>query len=240
MFSLLVCALGACVLAFCLTGCGSSNSSSSSSSSGSSSSSSSSKSSSSTSSNVKSTAEGTYATGTHHATVEVTGYDAFTITLDADAAPVTVSNFCDLANQGFYNGKTFYRFVQDFCMQGGSTGNSASIVDDGITPIVGEFSANGKTNALADDFKKGTVAMARSIDSKNSATSAFFITLSSDDSTAQALNGKYAAFGIIDEAGMAVVDKIVADYLPSVDDSQGSSISDETKQAPITNISIID
>ena len=188
---------------------------------------------------MKSTAEGAYATGTHHATVEVTGYDAFTITLDADAAPVTVSNFCDLANQGFYNGKTFYRFVQDFCMQGGSTGNSASIVDDGITPIVGEFSANGKTNALADDFKKGTVAMARSSD-KDSATSTFFVTLGSDSSTAQALNGKYAAFGTIDEADMAVVDKIVADYLPSVDDSQSGSISDETKQAPITNISIID
>lgn len=242
MLALLVCALGACALVFCLAGCGNSSSSSSGSSSGSSSSSSSSsssKSSSSTSSNVKSSAEGQYASGTHHATVTVEGYDPFTITLDADAAPVTVSNFCELANQGFYNGKTFYRFVQGFCMQGGSTGNSASIVDDGLTPIVGEFSANSKTNALADDFKKGTVAMARSSD-KDSATSTFFVTLSSDETTKSALDGKYAAFGTIDEAGMAVVDKIVEAYLPNVDDSSSGAISDESKQAKITGIVVDD
>ena len=188
---------------------------------------------------MKTTAEGQYATGTHHATVTVQGYNPFTITLDADAAPVSVSNFCDLANQGFYNGKTFYRFVQDFCMQGGSTGNSASIVDDGITPIVGEFSGNGKANALADDFKKGTVAMARSSD-MDSATSTFFVTLGSSSSVSQSLNGKYAAFGTIDEAGMAIVDQIVADYLPNVDDSSSGAISDEAKQAAITSITIDD
>ncbi len=243
-FTLIVSTLAIFALAFCLGACGNSSSSdkSSSSSSGSSSSSSSSSSnnsSSSSSSNVKSSAEGEYASGTHHATVTVEGYEPFTITLDADAAPVSVSNFCELAKDGFYNGKTFYRFVDQFCMQGGSTGNSASIVSDGLTPIVGEFSENSKTNSLADNFKKGTVAMARSTD-KNSATSTFFVTLSDASTTAAALNGKYAAFGTIDAAGMEIVDKIVADYLPNVDDSSSGAISDEAKQAKITSVDVVD
>ncbi len=39
---------------------------------------------------------------------------------------------------------------------------------------------------------------------------------------------------------MAVVDKIVADYLPSVDDSTSGAISDESKQAKITSITVTD
>ena len=242
-FTLIVSTLAVFIFAFSLCACNSNSSKSSSSSSGSSSSSSSSNSSSSSSSssssNVKSSAEGQYASGTHHAKVTVDGFEPFTITLDADAAPVSVSNFCDLANQGFYNGKTFYRFVDKFCMQGGSTGNSASVVSDGLTPIVGEFKENNKTNALADDFKKGTVAMARST-AKDSATSTFFVTLSDESSTASALNGKYAAFGTIDEAGMKIVDEIVAKYLPNVSDASSGAISDESKQAVISSISITD
>ena len=179
-----------------------------------------------------------YATGTHHAVVTVEGYDPFTIELDASAAPVSVSNFCKLANEGYYNGKTFYRFVDGFCMQGGTLGNSASGNDGSLKPIVGEFSGNGVDNVLASDFKKGVVAMARTSD-PNSATSTFFVTLGSGASVGASLNDQYAAFGTIDEAGMAVVDQIVAKYLPAASSSMGV-IADEAAQARITSIAITD
>ena len=171
--------------------------------------------------------------------VTVEGYDPFTITLDADQAPVSVSNFCKLASDGYYNGKTFYRFVDGFCMQGGTKGNSASGNDSSLTPIVGEFKTNGVDNALASDFKKGTVAMART-NAPNSATSTFFVTLGSGSSVGASLNDKYAAFGTIDDAGMAIVDKIVADYLPNVTDPSMGAIANESKQAKITSITISD
>lgn len=53
---------------------------------------------------VTTKASGEYATGTHHAVVKVEGYDPFTIELYADYAPVTVANFCDLAQSGYYDG----------------------------------------------------------------------------------------------------------------------------------------
>lgn len=34
-------------------------------------------------------------------------------------APLTVKNFCDLANKGFYDGLTFHRVIPDFVIQGG-------------------------------------------------------------------------------------------------------------------------
>lgn len=184
------------------------------------------------------TASGTYASGTWYAKVKVKGHDAFTIELDADAAPVTVSNFCKLADNGFYDGLAFYRVVESFCLQGGSAGNTAESGTDGLAPIVGEFPENGIDNPLADDFEKGVVAMARTND-PNSATSTFFITLGSDATVKQSLNGKYAAFGTIDKAGMRVVDEIVASCAGEADASMGV-IEDESRMPVIESIEVSD
>ena len=45
--------------------------------------------------------------GTHRAEIEIQDYGTVTVELDGDAAPITVQNFMDLANAGFYNGLTF-------------------------------------------------------------------------------------------------------------------------------------
>ena len=185
---------------------------------------------------ISTTEEGDeYATGTHHIKIAVKGYSPINVTLDADTAPVTVSQFCKLANEGFYNGLTFHRVVDEFCLQGGDpngngTGGSGQ-------PILGEFSANGVANKLADDFKRGTIAMARATDN-NSAEGQFFITLSS--TYASSLNGNYAAFGTVDKAGMKVVDKIVEDSLKYADESQSGTITKTAKQPKITSIKVID
>ena len=161
---------------------------------------------------VTTKASGEYATGTHHAVVKVEGYDPFTIELYADYAPVTVANFCDLAQSGYYDGLKFYRIVEGFCLQGGTKGNSSAGNDETLPPIIGEFYENDVDNPLADEFRRGTVAMART-GVYNSAKTTFFITLATTENVSQSLDGQYAAFGQIDDAGMQTVDAIVKDYL---------------------------
>jgi peptidyl-prolyl cis-trans isomerase B (cyclophilin B) len=41
------------------------------------------------------------------------------VNLFADAAPVTVANFVNLARRGFYDGLAFHRVIEDFMVQGG-------------------------------------------------------------------------------------------------------------------------
>lgn len=177
--------------------------------------------------------------GTHHVVMTVEGYEPITIELDADAAPQTVTNFVELVQNGYYDGKTFYRVVEDFCLQGGTLGNNAAGDDATLETIQGEFSENGVENALADEFDYGTVAMART-SLPNSATSTFFITLGDNKTVGASLDGKYAAFGTIDAAGMAIVEEIVNAALPKVDNAQMGSISDESSQPVITSIEFVD
>ena len=52
--------------------------------------------------------------GTHHAEIDIQDYGTITVELDGDAAPITVQNFMDLANDGFYDGLTFHRIIAGF------------------------------------------------------------------------------------------------------------------------------
>ena len=68
--------------------------------------------------------------------IEIQDYGIISVELDADKAPITVTNFVDLANSGFYNGLTFHRIMDGFMMQGGDpegTGRGGS-----GTNIIGE------------------------------------------------------------------------------------------------------
>ena len=170
---------------------------------------------------------GPYASGVHHATIEVTGYGTISVALNADAAPITVSNFAGLVEQGFYNGLTFHRVVRDFMIQGGDP-NGDGTGGSGTT-IKGEFSANGVKNDIA--HVRGTISMARSSD-YNSASSQFFIV----QKTAASLNGQYAAFGNVTD-GMDVVDAIV-DATADKGDSNG--ILPKEDQPVIASITMVD
>ncbi|PKM85456.1 MAG: peptidylprolyl isomerase [Firmicutes bacterium HGW-Firmicutes-11] len=120
--------------------------------------------------------------------------------LYADIAPITVANFVELVEKGFYNGLGFHRIIPGFMIQGGcplGTGTGGP----GHT-IKGEFTGNGVKNLLAHD--RGVLSMARAMD-PNSAGSQFFIMVEKSPH----LDGQYAAFGKIFE-GMEVADRIVA------------------------------
>ena len=146
-----------------------------------------------------------YESGTHHARIEVRGYGTISVELDADTAPITVSNFAQLASDGFYDGLTFHRIMQGFMIQGGDPNGDGT--GGAAQDIKGEFSDNGVENGISHE--RGTISMARSGASMDSASSQFFI-CDEDDAF---LDGQYAAFGHVTD-GMAVVDKIAADAEP--------------------------
>ena len=104
------------------------------------------------------------------ATIEVENFGTITVELYPEYAPNTVANFIALANNGFYNGKTFHRTIPDFMIQGGDpngdgSGN-ATLKDIGEESedeysIAGEFVINGFIkNTLK--HTKGVISMARS------------------------------------------------------------------------------
>ena len=136
---------------------------------------------------------------TYYADIEIENYGTITVELDQEAAPITVENFVNLAESGFYDGLTFHRIWEGFMMQGGDPNGDGTGGSD--EEIVGEFSANGYANPLS--HTRGAISMARS-DDYDSASSQFFIV--HEDST-DSLDGLYAAFGYVTE-GMDIVDAI--------------------------------
>lgn len=165
-------------------------------------------------------------TGIHHADISIRDYGDIKVELDADTAPVTVTNFVKLAQEGFYDGLTFWRIMDGFMMQGGDPkGNGTG--GSGET-IKGEFSSNGVKNDIS--HVRGTISMARSTD-PDSASSQFFIVQL--DSTF--LDGDYAAFGKVTE-GMDIVDEICKNANPT--DDNGTVKADE--QPVIDSIQITD
>ena len=164
-----------------------------------------------------------YGTGVHHATIEVEGYGTIEVALNANVAPITVSNFCRLANEGFYDGLIFHRVISGFMIQGGDPNGDGTGGSDQC--IKGEFEANGVKNSLP--HTRGTISMARS-QSYNSASSQFFIMQKDTDS----LNGKYAAFGNV-TSGMDVVDAI-CENTPTTDSNGTVPKESQPKIAKIT------
>ncbi|WP_051353759.1 peptidylprolyl isomerase [Atopobium fossor] len=171
-------------------------------------------------------ADDIYATGMHHARIEVANYGTIELELNANAAPITVSNFCHLANDGFYDGLTFHRIIKGFMIQGGDpqgngTGGSSQ-------NIKGEFSANGVVNPI--QHKRGVISMARS-NAVDSASSQFFI-MQQDTAS---LDGQYAAFGQVTN-GMDVVDALC----DKVQAQDGNGTVASADQPVITKITITD
>ena len=134
--------------------------------------------------------------------VRITMDSSKTIRLELypEIAPITVENFLDLVNKGFYNCLTFHRIIPGFMIQGGDpSGNGTG--GPGYS-IKGEFKSNGVNNTMKHE--RGVISMARAFD-PNSAGSQFFIM----HKDAPHLDGEYAAFGKVIE-GLEAVDEIAS------------------------------
>ena len=139
-------------------------------------------------------------TGKHTVEIAIKDYGTITVEVDADTAPVTASNFLNLAKKGFYNNLTIYRAIDGFAIYGGDP-NKNGTGTSGDT-IVGEFNSNGYNNPLSNI--RGAVGMARGIN-KNSASCQFYI-LQNDVTY---LDGEFAVFGNV-TSGMEIVDRIAS------------------------------
>lgn len=169
---------------------------------------------------------GKYMNGLHHVVINIENYGEVKLELDANTAPITVTNFIDLVNSGFYNGLTFHRIMDGFMIQGGDpTGTGMGGSDN---KIKGEFEANGVKNDIS--HVKGVISMARS-SAYDSASSQFFIV----QTDSVFLDGNYAGFGHVTE-GLDIIDKIAKDAKPI--DNNGTIPKEN--QPVITSITVID
>ena len=122
--------------------------------------------------------------------------------LNGQAAPVTVKNFFEYVEDGFYDGTIFHRVMPGFMIQGGGFTEQMAKKET-RDPIVNEAS-NGLGN------ERGTIAMARTND-PDSATCQFFINHRNNAPLNYVENGNpgYAVFGKVIE-GMDTVDAIAS------------------------------
>ncbi len=131
-----------------------------------------------------------------------TNFGDITLQLDAEKAPVTVKNFLEYVNSGFYDNTTFHRVIDGFMIQGGGF-EPGMKQKKTLAPIQNE-AANGLKN------DKYTIAMARTSDPQ-SATAQFFINVKDNSflnyTSPDSQGYGYCVFGKVIE-GMDVVDAI--------------------------------
>ncbi len=131
-----------------------------------------------------------------------TNFGEITLELDADKAPITVANFLQYVEDGFYDGLIFHRVINNFMIQGG--GFDTSMKEKPTQDAIKIEADNGLSN------DKYTIAMART-SIPDSATSQFFINVNDNDflnHTAPTASGwGYCVFGKVTE-GTDVIDKI--------------------------------
>jgi len=130
-----------------------------------------------------------------------TTHGGFTIELFEKDAPLTVANFLQYVNDGFFDGTIFHRIVPNFVIQGG-----------GLTPDFEQKTTREPVRNEADNGRlneRGALSMART-DAPHSATSQFFVNLV-DNGFLDYRPGShgYAVFGRVVE-GLDVIDRIAA------------------------------
>lgn len=128
-----------------------------------------------------------------------TSHGTIVLELNPEKAPITVENFLDYVDRGWYDGTIFHRAIEDFMIQGG--GFTSDLQKKITRPGIENESKNGLSN------ERGTISMARTGD-PHSATAQFFINhVDNDGLDGTANNWGYAVFGKVVE-GMEVVDAI--------------------------------
>ena len=111
------------------------------------------------------------------------------------ATPITVKNFLDLINKGFYNGLNFHRVIPNFVIQGGcpeGTGRGGP-----------GYNIPCEVTAPNQYHDKGVLSMAHA--GRNTGGSQFFICHNRQGT--QHLDGNHTCFGKVVE-GLDVIDQI--------------------------------
>ena len=160
--------------------------------------------------------------------VMTTSQGVINIELFAGHAPVTVSNFINLANRGYYDGLNFHRVIDNFmiqggCPQGSGTGGPGYKFED-------------ECHAEKTHNRPGMLSMANAGPSTNG--SQFFIT----HIETPHLDGRHTVFGaVMSEQDQSVVNAIkVGDKINSVKISGGESLLDNQSERVVHWNTILD
>ncbi len=176
--------------------------------------------------------------------MKIKDFGVIVLELYPEEAPITVENFVSKVREGFYDGLKIHRVVPGFVIQGGEYEDR-----DSLTPIKGEFSANGITNRIP--HQKGVISMARKVVDNDSATCQFFICADTSEMVSSNLDGHYAAFGCV-ISGIEVIDMIsiisrdsndrplkdvVIEYIKIVSEDESEELSEDASQEQAEDIS---
>jgi len=116
-------------------------------------------------------------------------------------APVTVENFLQYVDDGFFDGTIFHRVIPGFVLQGG--GFTTDMKEKKTRPPIKNEAGNGLKN------ERGTLSMARTQEI-NSATSQFFINIKDNAFLDHGTRDfGYAVFAKVTD-GMEIVDRIAS------------------------------
>jgi len=129
----------------------------------------------------------------------VTSSGTFVLELDRNRAPVTVENFLNYVNEGFYKDTIFHRVIGGFVIQAG--GYTKDFEEKETKPEIINESGNGLTN------QRMSIGMARN-NLPHTGSSQFYINLMNNNRLdPMPTRWGYAVFGdVID--GMDIVDAI--------------------------------
>jgi len=129
----------------------------------------------------------------------VTTSGTFTIELDRNRAPISVENFLNYVEEGFYTNTIFHRVIESFVIQSG--GYTAEFDMKETKPEIVNESGNGLSN------RRMTLGMARS-NEPHTASSQFYINLVDNFSLdPMPTRWGYTVFGEV-ISGLEIVDAI--------------------------------
>lgn len=126
----------------------------------------------------------------------------FVVELTLTKTPITVMNFLDYAEAGFYNGTLFHRVKAGGLIQGGAFSTEMDKKTEGLRPPIYGESSSGLRNV------RGTMAMVREVGKVDSALAQFFVNISDNTHFNSLRDGEgYTVFGKVVD-GMDVVERI--------------------------------
>ena len=146
-----------------------------------------------------------------------TSLGSIVIALDPSKAPISVANFLNYVDAGFYDSLIFHRVIKNFMVQAGIF--TADLKARSTQPPIRNEAENGLKNV------RGTIAMARTTE-VDSATSQFFINLVDNAFLNHGVRDfGYAVFGRVVQ-GLDVVDQI-------------GQVATDSNDFPVTPITIV-
>ena len=129
------------------------------------------------------------------------------VELFAKEAPLTVANFVKLASEGFYDGLTFHRVIDQFVIQGGCPNTREGVKG---TPGTGGPGYQIKCETQGNPHKHELGALSMAHAGKNTGGSQFFVVNGKASNVAH-LDGVHTVFGkCVGEEDIKVVVSIKA------------------------------